>query len=78
MYTCVTGDAIILSDWSDTCQVHISSVLFLSTRMEFWPPVAVKAIADFVNHKPALGDSVLAEELARRGWSFCFSCWWVL
>ena len=33
----------------------------LSTKMEFWQPVAVKAIDDFVAQEPALGGCVLAD-----------------
>ena len=47
--------------WNGDNTVFRTNDMSLSTKMEFWQPVAVKAIADFVDQQPALGGCVLAD-----------------
>ena len=47
--------------WDRETTVLRTNQTSLSTRMEFWQPVAVKATADFVDQEPAVGGCVLAD-----------------
>ena len=47
--------------WNGENTIFRTNQMSLSTKMEFWQPVAVKAIADFVDQEPALGGCVLAD-----------------
>ena len=47
--------------WDGDNTIFRTNNMSLSTKMEFWQPVAVKAIADFVNQETAFGERVLAD-----------------
>ena len=51
--------------------------MFLSTQLEFWQPVAVKAITEFTTQEPALGGCTLADMMGLgKTWVIiCFLLW---
>ena len=46
----------------------------LSKKLEFWQPVAVKAIADFAEQEPALGGCLLSVQGGKLARTFFLAC----
>ena len=63
--------------WEGELTIFRTPYMSLSTQLEFWQPVAVKAIIDFTVQEPALGGCILADMMGLgKTWvTICFLLW---
>ena len=63
--------------WEGEQTIFRTPHMSLSTQLEFWQPVAVKAIIDFTTQEPALGGCILADMMGLgKTWVIiCFLLW---